>query len=260
MGWGRTVPERDVAGRRLERLNSLVTDRLNGTAARLDIWEVEIEVEPDGFVRKAGAKKPHADDGGCQSFLKTKMSNYFSLGLQGMIGSYFEARRTSSRIGNILVYARASFHYLVRGFPHVIDSLRSIDVGGVPVIHIGKEEQEQARRQSSGRNLGTPAAPSGPPLLRQNGVELIVANIPGLWGRQVDLWSTARNKQSVVENASGPTDYRNWNPNSAQDGKLEMFIIRNVGEYMLKQVSLQLLIIAFNVVVDRFPGPIASHR
>ncbi len=31
------------------------------------------------------------------------MSNYFSLGIQGIIGSYFEAHRTSSRIGNILV-------------------------------------------------------------------------------------------------------------------------------------------------------------
>lgn len=53
MGWGRTVPERDVAGHRLERLNHLVVERLNGVAARLDIWEIDIEVGDNGFVKKA---------------------------------------------------------------------------------------------------------------------------------------------------------------------------------------------------------------
>jgi hypothetical protein len=53
VGWGRTVPHHDVAGERLEKLNEMVTDRLNGIAARIDVWEIEIEVEQGGFVRKA---------------------------------------------------------------------------------------------------------------------------------------------------------------------------------------------------------------
>ncbi len=59
-----------------------------------------------------------------------------------------------------------------------------------------------------------------------------VANIPGLWGRQVDLWSTAKEGPGVVENASGPTDYRNWGRNTANDGKLVCFV--EVGEWSLR--------------------------
>ncbi|KAI9018971.1 ATP-NAD kinase-like domain-containing protein [Hyaloraphidium curvatum] len=269
MGWGRTIPGQDVAGHRLERLNSLVIERLNGVGARLDVWEVEIEVGEGGFIKKAKwvpladffqglltschviRKLPKGQQEECQTHLKTMMSNCwstsrsplrsslrpadFSLGIQGMIGSFFERRRTSSRIGNVFSYMHAALHYLVRGFPHVIDTLRSIEVDGEPAVAIGRLEKEAAqKRRSSVDSLE--GMPVGTPLLNQNAVELIIGNIPGLWGRQVDLWSTARTTYSAVEGAKGPTDYRTWNPNTANDQKMEIFLIRSVGEYFLKQL------------------------
>lgn len=119
-----------------------------------------------------------------------------------------------------------------------MDSLKEILVGGAQAIAIGRAEREQARRQSLVVPVGgTNAVPSAPaPFLRHNAVELIIANIPGLWGRQVDLWSQAKVAPSVVDNGWGPTDYRTWTPNAANDGKCEVFMIRNVGEYFLKQL------------------------
>jgi hypothetical protein len=68
------------------------------------------------------------------------------------------------------MYARSAAHFLFRGFPHVIESLKAIEVAGRKAIAIGKKEQEQARTQPG--NLGGSSTGSVP-LLRQNAVELL---------------------------------------------------------------------------------------
>ena len=38
-GWGRSIPGKDVAGQRLEKIDEIVWNRLSGMRANLDVWE-----------------------------------------------------------------------------------------------------------------------------------------------------------------------------------------------------------------------------
>jgi len=207
LGWGRFVSGKDVAGHHLEGLNEMVEERLEGVPVQLDIWEVELSTNPGGWIREAG-KDTKID------FLKRKMSNYSSIGIQGRVGAGFEANRRGTRFLNALEYARQSFSLLTHGAPRVNESIESLEHDGI-VYEI-----------SHRRNLTVAKAP----------VELIIQNIPGMWGRQVDLWGSANISPSIIKDATGPTDIANWTPNTASDGKLEVFGISSLRSYLQKQM------------------------
>ncbi|KXS20356.1 hypothetical protein M427DRAFT_28099 [Gonapodya prolifera JEL478] len=93
MGWGRTVPGADVAGQRLEKLNALVLERLEGWVARFDLWDVRFDVYEGGYIQKPkkyerGLKSDSPEDRTPHHHIA--MGNYFTIGLQGNVGSYFE--------------------------------------------------------------------------------------------------------------------------------------------------------------------------
>ncbi|KAJ3344356.1 hypothetical protein HDU93_000146 [Gonapodya sp. JEL0774] len=128
MGWGRTVPGADVAGQRLEKLNYLVLERLEG----FDLWDVAFEMYEGGFIARPkkltkGKKNQHPEDR--MPHFHMKMGNYFSIGLQGNVGSFFERRRKKSRIANIFTYAQASLLYVLAGGAPAAARFKSIDVG-----------------------------------------------------------------------------------------------------------------------------------
>ncbi|KAJ3044115.1 hypothetical protein HDV00_003219 [Rhizophlyctis rosea] len=212
LGWGRFVSGKDVAGHHLDGLNSMVTDRLEGHPARLDVWEVVIETHENGWIREAG-KDTKIDS------LKRKMSNYSSIGIQGRVGAGFEANRRGSRVLNAMEYTRQSLDIVVHGVTRVNRSIKSIDV-----------QQENGEREvfemNRRRDLRVRKAP----------VELVIQNIPGMWGRQVDLWGTAKMSPSILKKETGPTDINNWTPNTAYDGKLEVFGISSLRSYLAKQL------------------------
>jgi len=225
LGWGRFVSGKDVAGHHLEGLNEMVEDRLDGTPVNLDVWEVSIETGEGGWIRQAGKDSK-------LEFLKRKMSNYSSIGIQGKVGAGFEENRRGTRVLNAIEYAKQSFHLLTHGAPRVNESVKGIEFEG-KVFEIGHR-----------RNLTVRKAP----------VELIIQNISGMWGRQVDLWGTAHVSPSIVRDASGPTDVKTWTPNTAYDAKLEIFGISSLKSYLEKQLpwgrsSLQR--------VGQFPSPLA---
>lgn len=97
LGWGRTIPEKNVLGQKLTNLEELIAERLERSeAARLDIWQIRMTSYPTGFVRQAGpkerkdghdvaeVKEPNEQD----HELVRKMSNYMSIGVQGFVGRY----------------------------------------------------------------------------------------------------------------------------------------------------------------------------
>ncbi|KAJ3278368.1 hypothetical protein HK104_002397 [Borealophlyctis nickersoniae] len=207
LGWGRFVAGKDVAGHHLEGLNDIVIDRLEGHEARLDVWEVEIETNDGGWIREAGKETKIQQ-------LRRKMSNYSSIGIQGMVGAGFEANRRGSRVLNAMEYARQSMSLIAHGAPRVSQSVESIEHEGVNF--------EICHR----RNLKVRKAP----------VELVIQNIPGMWGRHVDLWGEAKMSPSILKKEEGPTDIKTWTPNTAYDGKLEIFGISSLRSYLAKQL------------------------
>jgi hypothetical protein len=102
LGWGRTLPDKNILGQKLQNLEELVSDRLEKSeAARLDIWQIKMASYPEGFVRQAGpkerkdghdvaeVKEPKDKD---QTMLIRKMSNYMSIGVQGFVGRLVHIR------------------------------------------------------------------------------------------------------------------------------------------------------------------------
>ncbi|KAJ3049640.1 hypothetical protein HK097_009390, partial [Rhizophlyctis rosea] len=212
LGWGRFVSGKDVAGHHLDGLNSMVVDRLEGHPARLDVWEVHIDTYEEGWIREAGKDKKHSN-------LKRKMSNYASIGIQGRVGAGFEENRRGSRVLNAMEYTRQSLDMLVHGVTRVNRSIKSIVVedenGHTEEFPLNKRKEMRVRK-----------AP----------VELVIQNIPGMWGRQVDLWGTAKMSPTILRKESGPTDLKGWTPNTANDGKLEIFGISSLKSYLAKQL------------------------
>lgn len=97
LGWGRTIPEKNILGQKLNNLEELIAERLEKSeAARLDIWQIKMTSYDTGFVRQAGpkerkdghdvaeVKEPNNED----HVLVRKMSNYMSIGVQGYVGRY----------------------------------------------------------------------------------------------------------------------------------------------------------------------------
>ncbi|RKO87727.1 hypothetical protein BDK51DRAFT_29023, partial [Blyttiomyces helicus] len=104
MGWGGSVPG-DPMGGKLANLDRIVSERLEGQKAYLDIWEIEIVANENGFIKKAVKVDPNFDLGGAkEKRIVRKMSNYSSIGVQGFVGARFEPHRHTSRFMNALEF------------------------------------------------------------------------------------------------------------------------------------------------------------
>ncbi|KAJ3150410.1 hypothetical protein HDU89_003191 [Geranomyces variabilis] len=232
MGWGRSIVG-DPAGDHMHRLDKIIQSRLNGQKARLDIWEIEVETNEGGFVQKAA--KPNSPSARKETHLLRKMSNYSSLGVQGFVGVGFEPRRHHSRMMNVLEYARQSTLLVLRGIPHVNTYAESLEWKGQQIVT--NDKLAQMSRPQSERDVKATEKGKTRKHRQRQAVEVVVQNIPGLWGRHVDMWGEARMAPSVVRHAEGPTDSKNWTPNKANDGKLEVFAISSAFSYLRKQLG-----------------------
>ncbi|KAI8819341.1 ATP-NAD kinase-like domain-containing protein [Fimicolochytrium jonesii] len=207
LGWGRYVAGSDVAGKHLEGLNKIVQDRLNGHVTLLDIWDVELETAEGGWVREAGKEKTRT--------VRRKMSNYSSIGLQGRVGLGFEENRRGSRVKNAMEYSRQSLGVLVHGAPPITNCVKALVAAGDRFELDGNKKLRVTHEP----------------------IEMVIQNIPGMWGRHVDLWGVAEMSRSIVREQKGATDISNWTPHCAYDGKLEVFGIGSLRSYFRKQFS-----------------------
>ncbi|KAI8998320.1 ATP-NAD kinase-like domain-containing protein [Gaertneriomyces semiglobifer] len=197
LGWGRFVPGTDVAGHHLEGLNKLVLDRLTGHKTLLDIWEVTLETGEGGSVRQAGKE--------------TKLKS-LTRKMASRVGAGFEEHRRGSRVLNAWEYTKQSAGVLVHGVPRVTDSVEALEADGY-------------RLDFRQQNLRVTHEP----------VELIIQNIPGMWGRHIDLWGVTQMSRSILKDQRGPADISQWTPQAVYDGKLEVFGIGSLRSYLFKQ-------------------------
>ncbi|KAG0747513.1 hypothetical protein G6F57_005438 [Rhizopus arrhizus] len=237
LGWGRTIPDKDIVGSKLTHLESLISERLERSeAARLDIWEIKMTSYPSGYVREAGPKErrdghdvaevkaPYSG----QHELTRKMSNYMSIGVQGYVGSGFEAHRAGNRLVNMFVYAQESSKWVFwRKFPNLNDFIQNISQDGQVVL-----EWPTAKERKIGVS-------SEIPQLANNPIDFVIQNIPHIWGREVDLWGEAESGLESVCNRSGPTDPNHWKPQRANDGRLELMTIENMLSYLKKLANIR---------------------
>ncbi|KAI8047723.1 ATP-NAD kinase-like domain-containing protein [Gilbertella persicaria] len=241
LGWGRTIPDKNILGSKLQNLEELISDRLEKSeAARLDIWQIKMVSYPSGYIREAGPKdRKDGHDvaevkGSEQSSLKEdvltrKMSNYISLGVQGYVGSGFEAHRAGHRLGNMFVYAQESSKWVFwRRFPNLTRFIKSFSQGDQVVLNCPSPEEKQEQK-----------ATSNVPEITKDPIDMVIQNIPHIWGREVDLWGEAKSGLEAVTNRSGPTDPENWKPQRANDGRLEVMTIENMTSYLKKLANIR---------------------
>eukprot|EP00931_Biecheleriopsis_adriatica_P095707 TRINITY_DN6931_c0_g1_i2.p1 TRINITY_DN6931_c0_g1~~TRINITY_DN6931_c0_g1_i2.p1 ORF type:complete len:509 (-),score=95.62 TRINITY_DN6931_c0_g1_i2:185-1711(-) len=137
-GWGPAVQRGDLIGVGWERLREDLRRWLVADVSDFDVWEVEVTAK-DGFAFVHGQKTGFSEqdrvrhgleeleDG--QWRMKKRMVNYFSFGQICRAGLGFEKRRTSSRIGNNLVYGWEGLKKLtLNPAPKVSDVLQEMDV------------------------------------------------------------------------------------------------------------------------------------
>ncbi|KAI8884752.1 hypothetical protein K501DRAFT_332434, partial [Backusella circina FSU 941] len=240
LGWGRTLPEKNVLGSRLHNLEQLISDRLEKSeAARLDIWQVTMQSHEGGYVRQAGPKErrdghdvaevkepPSEED----SQLIRKMSNYMSIGVQGYVGSGFEAHRAGNRLMNMLVYAHESSKWVFwRRFPDLSRFIENISQKGKVVLKCPSPEERKDGE----------ADDDDIPEMTNNPIDFVIQNIPHIWGREVDLWGDAKSGLESVKNRKDFTDPNNWKPQRANDGRLEVMTIENMRSYLKKLANVR---------------------
>ncbi|KAJ1982564.1 hypothetical protein H4R34_001672, partial [Dimargaris verticillata] len=237
LGWGKTVG-RNFIGDHLLTLCEMTEERLDGSIALLDIWDIEVETFEGGHIQKA---RDLHNPGARQPSLSTRMCSYFAMGVQGYVGAGFEANRSRSRTRNFFEYFIQSFKWVTtRKFPYVTELLKSINQDGQPVLTV---RRPPTLRHRGGKTKVTtdpndPASTAqGPdniqrPLLNIHPIELVVQNIPHIWGREIDIWGQAGCRQNTVLNRQGPTDSNQWTPQLCGDGKAEVFCFEDVKSYI----------------------------
>ncbi|KAI8882591.1 hypothetical protein K501DRAFT_333936 [Backusella circina FSU 941] len=237
LGWGRTIPHKDILGKRLSHLEQLVTERLHQSdAARLDVWEVELTAHTSGYVKLAGP--PTRKDGHdvleindsprqqeCPSMTR-KMCNYMSIGVQGYVGSGFEKHRSGSRYTNRMVYTSESAKWVFwRRFPPVTYFIDKIVSRNRTVLRCPHPDKK--------------ASDTGVPVMTNHPIDFVIQNIPHIWGREVDLWGDAKYGLECVAQRDGPTDANHWQPQLANDGKVEVMVIEDMVSYILKLANIR---------------------
>ncbi|CEP09186.1 hypothetical protein [Parasitella parasitica] len=235
LGWGRTIPDKNILGSKLQNLEELIAERLEKSeAARLDIWQIKMTSYPSGYVREAGPKE--RKDGHDVAEVKEpesetkhemirKMSNYMSIGVQGFVGSGFEAHRAGNRLMNMMIYAHESSKWVFwRRFPDLTQFIKSFSQNGEKVLEWSTPEEKQTKDRTS----------FSLPEINKDPIDLVIQNIPHIWGREVDLWGEAESGLESVLNRSGPCDPNNWKPQRANDGRLEVMSLENMTSYLKK--------------------------
>ena len=230
-----------------------------------------MSAHPSGYVKVAG---PDRQDGHDVSEIKSsnstyksqqqtitrKMSNYMSIGVQGYVGSGFEKHRAGNRLANILVYTIESAKWVFwRKFPPVTSFIDKILQNDEPVLQFPnppwrqKQQQRQQQQQqqqddhrdnegisnSDNDNHDGGHVSATLPHMTTHPIDFVIQNIPHIWGREVDLWGEAKTGLESVQDRSGPTDPTTWNPQRANDGRMEIMVIHNLFSYFKKLANIR---------------------
>ncbi|KAJ1942549.1 hypothetical protein FBU59_003165 [Linderina macrospora] len=260
----------------MKLLNKIITERLDGYTCKLDIYEMTFTTYDDGHIKHVSKdmfKQPGMKRYSCL------MIDYFSLGVQGFVGSSFELHRPGKRALNILMYTAASAKWVfMKKFPPINEALESISTVPEAMKQDTKltdedrarwlEQASEADRKQvmmfrvagpkthcHGRKMGWAKEPKARhmctasdfgegidadlPVIRSKPIEIDIQNVARFWGRNIDVWNNPHKEDSAgsqLSNRNGVTDSTNWTPQYAGDGKVELFSVKDIGDYALNQM------------------------
>ncbi|KAJ2779743.1 hypothetical protein H4R18_003846 [Coemansia javaensis] len=270
LGWGRSVPGDGVGGS-MRLLNKIISERLEGYTCKLDIYEVAITTYDDGHIKHVD--RDMFDKPGMKRYT-CLMINYLSIGVQGFVGSSFELHRPGSRAMNILMYTAAAAKWVfMRRFPPINEALESIstvpdrvlgdphmtDADRARWLEVAPEDERRQvllarvagpRKRSHGRRMTWAKEPRARrtataqdfgaeddlPVIQCKPIEIDIQNVARFWGRDIDVWENAHDHGRLLSTRTGVADSASWTPQYAGDGRLELFAVRDIGDYALNQL------------------------
>ncbi|KAJ1732862.1 hypothetical protein LPJ61_001840 [Coemansia biformis] len=270
LGWGRSVPGDGVGGS-MRLLNKIISERLEGYTCKLDIYEVTITTYDGGHIKHV-ERDMHSKPG--MTRYTCLMIDYLSIGVQGFVGSSFEMHRPGSRSLNILMYTAAAAKWVfLRRFPPINEALESIstvpdsmladtrlsDADRAKWLETASEEERKQvllarvagpHKRSHGRKMKWTKEPKARrtataqdfgaepdlPVIQCKPIEIDIQNVARFWGRDIDVWDSAHDHGRLLSSREGVTDSSSWTPQYAGDGKLELFAVRDIGDYALNQL------------------------
>ncbi|KAJ1931191.1 hypothetical protein EC988_009866, partial [Linderina pennispora] len=217
----------------MKLLNKIITERLDGYTCKLDIYELTFTTYDDGHIKHVSKdmfKQPGMKRYSCL------MIDYFSLGVQGFVGSSFELHRPGKRALNILMYTAASAKWVfMKKFPPINEALESISTVPEAIKEDPKltdkdrarwlEEASEADRKQvmlfrvagpkkhcHGRKMGWAKEPKARhmctasdfgegvdadlPVIRSKPIEIDIQNVARFWGRNIDVWNNPHKEDS----------------------------------------------------------------
>lgn len=135
---------------------------------------------PGGYVREAGPKE--RKDGHDVAEVKEdnpenwemirKMSNYMSIGVQGYVGSGFEAHRAGNRLANMFVYAHESSKWVFwKRFPDLSWFIKDITPENGESLYWTSPKQKDKKSNHSTDEAEMVNDP----------IDLVIQNIPHIW-------------------------------------------------------------------------------
>eukprot|EP00742_Colponemidia_sp_Colp-10_P008600 GILJ01009324.1.p1 GENE.GILJ01009324.1~~GILJ01009324.1.p1 ORF type:complete len:480 (+),score=49.23 GILJ01009324.1:80-1519(+) len=204
----------------------------------LDVWKLELQMRENGAIRRVSdiTKKLEILPDEQQPSLPLRhttmrMTNYASIGLMGKVGIGFDGKRTKDRRLNRLVYAWESFKTLMRPVTGIRTVLHSAEL-----LH-NDGTSSTTTNVSDLLFLTDHQVDTSMPALLGNPLEIVFMNIPGIWGRALDIWGDAHDGSAFLHPGHIPdTDPRTWTPQTFQDRKLELFSLEGKVDFLARQI------------------------
>ncbi|KAJ2791527.1 hypothetical protein H4R20_006857, partial [Coemansia guatemalensis] len=274
LGWGRSVPG-DGVGESMKMLNKIITERLDGYTCKLDIYELTITTYDDGHIKhvekdmfdKPGMKRYTCLmidylSIGVQGFVGSSFelhrpgSRALNILMYTVAAAKWVFLKRFPPINEALESISTVPDHL-RDDPKLSDADRAqwlenaseaerrqvllARVAGPRKRSHGRKmqwaKQPKARRTATARDFGD-GVDEDLPVLQYKPIEIDVQNVARFWGRNIDVWNSSHDQDSsrLLSRTTGETDSSTWTPQYAGDGKLELFGVRNIGDYALNQL------------------------
>ncbi|CAG9310217.1 unnamed protein product [Blepharisma stoltei] len=211
LGWGRD-PKSPIVGKHFTGLKNSIENWLDAVPMHLDMWNIEIDVQEDGYLEKIAKqpkgftretmKNPQGEDIKCY---KRLMTNYFSIGLDARIGVGFDKKRTKNKHKNRMIYCWEGFKKIF--------CLPSPKVKKITTSLIEEDSKHIFNNLDGPQNL--------PP----DTTVLLALNSRTYGGGDHFVWDKAKYKGNKL-----------WNVQSPRDGLLEFMIYRGSLGLGLEQI------------------------
>jgi diacylglycerol kinase (ATP) len=244
LGWGGGVSA-TLMESNMRILKAMIAQWVEATVENFDVWEVTIEVKPEGSIQKVekGLKgvlrKDMTTMEGGKQVKMTKMTklmvNYWSVGIDARIGFGFDKNRTQSKCCNLCVYCWEGFKKMFLStakINSIIEGVKrfktdeahdeNLNIEDIALDEDCKQNIEYILLPKHQKNPAINTAPTDETkmYLKDDPSVLLFLNIPSFMGGASDIWRESKGKIGICNGlGKSPPDFGDQ---KVGDGQVEI--------------------------------------